>query len=133
MLDRASKVQTQGLSSIVSAVVSAATSQRTKSESPLSLALIRALVLSTKAEGYAAACQALASASNPDFGQVQVPTLVVAGAEDYLSNKDTVSALLDSSTGLKRGQSVTLDNVGHWHSVEAPHDVARLLDEWFAT
>ncbi|KAM0786402.1 hypothetical protein ACM66B_001868 [Microbotryomycetes sp. NB124-2] len=128
MRERASKVESQGLSAIVSAVVAAATSQHTKDTLPLALAMIRALVLSTEPEGYSAACRALANATDPDFQQIKAKTLVVAGAEDYLSNEDTVKAL---TAGVEGAQSVRLDMVGHWHCVESPAAVGKLLNSWF--
>ncbi|KAK4046076.1 hypothetical protein OIV83_006381 [Microbotryomycetes sp. JL201] len=131
MRDRASKVDSRGLSSIVSAVVAAATSQHTKDTCPLALAMIRALVLSTEPEGYSAACRALATATDPDFRKIKATTLILAGAEDYLSNQDTVNALTDSEQGVAGARSVRLDKVGHWHSVEAPAAVGQLLDEFF--
>ncbi|KAK4051960.1 hypothetical protein OIO90_004490 [Microbotryomycetes sp. JL221] len=131
MRDRATKVESEGLSAIVTAVVAAATSQHTKNTSPLALAIIRALVLSTEPNAYAAACRALADATDPDLRAIKAKTLIVAGAEDYLSNEMTVNALLNQDTGVERGESRKLDNVGHWHCVEAPSVVGSLLDEWY--
>ncbi|ORY74051.1 putative hydrolase [Leucosporidium creatinivorum] len=128
MLKRASTVLSSGLSSIVSAVASSATSAHTKTHSPLSLALIRALVLGTSIEGYAAACKALAGASNPDFKAIEAEVLVVGGAEDYLSSPELIGGLVGE---LRKARKVQLEGVGHWHAVERPAEVAAELDGFF--
>lgn len=80
MLKRAHTVLEHGMSSIVDQVVAAGLSERTRADSPLAVALVRALVLATKPEGYAAACRALAGASEPKYSRIEAETLVVAGA-----------------------------------------------------
>lgn len=129
MLKRAETVTTAGLSAIVDAVVNSATSAATKANSPLSLALIRSLVLGTGIEGYAAACRALAGASEPDYSAIKAEVLVLGGAEDYLSSPELITGLVQA---LPRASQVSLPHVGHWHAVEAPAEVARQLDEFFA-
>lgn len=173
MLKRAHTVMDRGASSIVDQVVSAALSDKSKAESPLSGALVRALVLGTKPEGYAAACRALASASDPEYGRIEAETLVVAGAStlpaqvsrradahagrestsssiqlsdpsrrciasrppplrsagefDYLSDAETTSQLCEQ---IPRARRVQMDRVGHWHAVEDPVGLRRVLEEF---
>lgn len=127
MLKRAETVTSSGLSSIVSVVAASATSAETKRSSPLSLALIRALVLGTKPEGYAAACRALASGTNPDFSAINAEVLVLGGAEDYLSSPELISGLAEA---IPKARTKELAGVGHWHAVEAPKEVAEQLDEF---
>lgn len=75
---RATMVRATGLSSIVDAIVAGATSTYTKRTSPLTLALIRALVLPTQAEAYARAALALASAQDDiDFGRIEAEVLIL--------------------------------------------------------
>ncbi|GAA5824963.1 hypothetical protein JCM11251_006043 [Rhodosporidiobolus azoricus] len=128
MLKRASTVQSSGLSSVVSQVVSAALSDHTKAHSPLSAAMVRSLVLAASPAGYAAACHALASALEPDYAAIQAETLIIAGEYDYLSNKETSEHFETSIRGAKR---VEMKNVGHWHAVEQPLELRRILEEWF--
>ncbi|GAA5870787.1 hypothetical protein JCM8547_001708 [Rhodosporidiobolus lusitaniae] len=128
MLQRASTVRAHGLSAVVEGVISSALSSNTKANSPLSIAFVRALVLSTPPLGYAAACHALAGASNPDFGAIKAKTLVVAGAEDYLSNKETSDFFLEKITGAER---IELDDVGHWPCLEAPVSVREVFEQFF--
>lgn len=150
MLKRADTVLESGLSAIVAQVVSAALSDKSKQESPLSAAMVQTLVLGTDPRGYAAACRALAGAKDPDYSTIKAETLgafacspssalppatdatsritVVAGEFDYLSNKETTDALVNDIPGAKK---VQMDGVGHWHAVEDPVGLAKILDGFF--
>ncbi|GAA5906159.1 hypothetical protein JCM6882_006062 [Rhodosporidiobolus microsporus] len=129
MLKRASTVQSSGLSSVVDGVVSAALSDHTKQSSPLSAALVRSLVLAASPAGYAAACHALAAAQDPDYAAITAPTLIVAGEHDYMSNSETAAFFEERIEGAKR---VEMKNVGHWHAVEQPLELRRILEKWFS-
>ncbi|KAK4704627.1 hypothetical protein P7C70_g1585, partial [Phenoliferia sp. Uapishka_3] len=129
MLARAVTVRTSGLSSLASTIANSATSAHTKSTSPLSLALIRALVLPTPIEGYARACEALAAAKNPEWSNIKAEVLVVGGEEDYMCTREVVSFLVEN---IEKARSVEMKNVGHWHAVEQPVELARIMDEFFA-
>ncbi|BGP17705.1 hypothetical protein JCM10213_005285 [Rhodosporidiobolus nylandii] len=129
MLQRAHTVMSHGLSAVVSQVVSAALSDKSKSTSPLSAAIVRTLVLGTRPAGYAAACHALAGATDAQYETIQAQTLIVAGQEDYLSNKETTDFFEENIKGSKR---VTMEGVGHWHAVEDPIGLRKILEEFFA-
>ncbi|GAA6028576.1 hypothetical protein JCM8097_007290 [Rhodosporidiobolus ruineniae] len=128
MLKRATTVRTAGLSAVVNTVVSSALSKKTKETSPLSAALVRSLVLAATPAGYAAACHALAGAGNPDYQAIKAQTLIVHGSEDYMSNQETADALEQSISGAKR---VVMDEVGHWHAVEAPLELRKIFEDFF--
>lgn len=129
MAQRATMVRQSGLASIVDAIAASATSAATKRDSPLSLALIRALVLGTKAEAYAAACEALAAGVDPDYTRIDATDVVVlGGAEDYLSNAELIRDLCES---ISNSWHAELSDVGHWHCVEDPQGVAEHLDRLF--
>ncbi|GAA5939802.1 hypothetical protein JCM3775_001631 [Rhodotorula graminis] len=127
MLKRAHTVLEHGMSAVVDQVVAAGLSERTRADSPLAVAMVRALVLATKPEGYAAACRALAGASEPEYSRIKAETLVVAGEYDVLSDAATSDHLCDEIPNARR---VDLSGVGHWHAVEDPAGVARVLDEF---
>ncbi|KAM0755642.1 alpha/beta-hydrolase [Meredithblackwellia eburnea MCA 4105] len=130
MQGRAATVRSSGLSAIASQIANTATSSYTKKNSPLSLAIIRALVLPTPAEGYARACEALAGAKDPDWTKIEVKTLVVGGEEDYMCSPELVKFLTDN---VKNASSVEMKDVGHWHAVEQPVELAKVIDEWFTS
>jgi len=128
MLQRAHTVLEGGLSPIVRQIVNSALSKHTKETSPLSAALVRSLVLATKPEAYAAACQALASAVDPDYSKIEASTLVISGEEDYMSNKETTKFFQDK---VKNVKVVEMRDVGHWHSVEQPIELRKVLEDFF--
>jgi 3-oxoadipate enol-lactonase len=129
MLQRASLVNKQGVSAIVETVIDSGVSEHTKSTSPLSVALVRALVLGTTPGGYASSAHALAGASDPDYSQIKAKTLIVAGEEDYLSNERTSEFLRSSIEG---SEVKTIAECGHWHAVENPLKLREFLEEFFA-
>ncbi|GAA5920489.1 hypothetical protein JCM1841_003512 [Sporobolomyces salmonicolor] len=128
MLHRSDAVLSSGLSALVPQIVSGALSTHTKETSPLSAAIVRALVLPTKPEAYAAACRALAGASDPDYSKIKAQTLVVAGQEDYMSGKDTTKFFEEKIGGAK---VVEMEKTGHWHAVERPLELRKVLEEFF--
>lgn len=133
MLERANTAIHSGLSTIVNTIMHAATSTTTKRNSPLSLALIRALVLGTKPEAYAAACRAIAYAVDPDYASITARVLIVGGREDYLSSAAVIAGLCQDIRrgGNNKVDSVEMADVGHWHAVEAPLKLAKLLNSYF--
>jgi len=127
MRGRASTVLSSGVSAIVGGVVSSATSKATQANAPLALALIRALVLGTQPDGYAAACRAIADASDPDYAKVEAGVLVIGGEEDYLSSPALIASLVGAIG--PEASSVELKGVGHWVAVESPDKIAELMDK----
>ncbi|GAA5852045.1 hypothetical protein JCM9279_005041 [Rhodotorula babjevae] len=125
MLKRAHTILEHGMSAVVDQVVAAGLSERTRADSPLAVAMVRALVLGTKPEGYAAACRAVAGASDPEYGRIEAEALVVAGEFDVLSDTATADHLCAEIPHARR---VDLSGVGHWHALEDPAAVARVLD-----
>lgn len=130
MLHRAALVREGGMPAVVDTVVAGAVSAPSRERNPLSPAIVRALLMPTKPEGYARACEALAEAQDPDWDKVGAQeTLIVGGELDYLVKPEDVDFL---TTNIKRARSVTLKGCGHWHAVEQPEAVAKLLSDFFA-
>ncbi|CAO2650077.1 Nn.00g013690.m01.CDS01 [Neocucurbitaria sp. VM-36] len=81
----AEMVRMKGVMSVVDAVVTAGTSEKTKTSNQLAVAAVRMSLLSQDPEGYAKACTALAEAQDLDFSAVQAKTLILTGSEDKVS------------------------------------------------
>lgn len=128
MKKRLESVLQSGMSPLVAQIVNSALSQHTKDHSPLSAALVRALVLPTKIEAYAAACQALAGAEDPDYSQIKARTLVVSGEEDYMSPKETTDFFAEN---IKDVTIAVMMDVGHWHAVEQPEKLRKVFEDFF--
>lgn len=76
-------------------------------------------------EGYLLCCGAIAESDVRDrLGQIRVPVLAVAGAEDVLTPPRD---LREIATGVQHGTYAELDAVAHVAPAEAPAEVASLL------
>ena len=77
------------------------------------------------AEAYALACEALADFDvRSQLGDIAVPVLAVAGAEDFATQADLLREIAD---GVQRGALQILDGVAHLAPAEAPQEVAKLI------
>ena len=77
------------------------------------------------AEAYALACEALADFDvRSRLGEITVPVLAVAGAEDISTPPDLLREIAD---GVQRGALQILDGVAHLAPAEAPQEVAKLI------
>lgn len=81
--------------------------------------------------GYAATCSALARFDvRARLGEISVPVLAVAGADDQPTPPTSLAEVAD---GVRSGQLVVLDQVGHLAPAEAPRAVADLVAELAST
>ncbi|MFI6951425.1 alpha/beta fold hydrolase [Streptomyces sp. NPDC050422] len=128
-LARARTVREGGMSAVADTIVSVATSEQTRTERPLAAALVRELLLGQDPDSYAAACEALASAEEPDFASIKAPVLLLTGSDDKTSPmavNDEIFALLP------KARLHVIEGIGHWHTLEAPEEVTRHLQEFLA-
>jgi 3-oxoadipate enol-lactonase/4-carboxymuconolactone decarboxylase len=81
------------------------------------------------AEAYALACEALADFDvRSQLGDIAVPVLAVAGAEDFATAADLLAEI---AHGVQRGTLQILDGVAHLAPAEAPQEVAELIIKHF--
>src|SRR5260370_1075015 len=79
---RAARARAQGMQPLADTLAQAPTSAATRREQPVTVALIREMLMRQDAEGYARTCEALAEAAPPEVAPVKCPVLLVAGDED---------------------------------------------------
>ena len=85
----------------------------------------RTMLIRTPAEGYAAACRALATADRTEATRrLTLPTLVIAGSEDGAAPPEVVEATAALIPGARYH---LIPGVGHLPPVEAPDAFARCL------
>ena len=94
--------------------------------SSLQKAFIRELLMAQDPEGYCANCRAIEHATAPEYGLVKVPLLIIAGDEDKSAPLEGCRYIHDHVSS-KEKQLEVLEGVGHWHCIEAPDDVGRLV------
>lgn len=121
-LDRAATVRSQGLESIVDAVVGRWFTPAFGDTAPF-----REMVLSVEPEGYARCCDALARwDARDELAAIRVPTLVVAGREDPSTPPEEGELI---AARVPEGRLVVLDGAAHLANVERPEAFNQLLEE----
>ena len=124
MQDRAATVLTSGMKKIADAVPEGALSKKTKACNRLAYNYTKNLVRSTDSTAYAAACIAIATATDPDYSAIKAPMLLIGGEEDALASPAVLKTLQEAIPNCK---VEILPEVGHWHALEAPQQVADLI------
>jgi 3-oxoadipate enol-lactonase len=126
---RAALVRTAGMPAIVDAVMARWVTPAFQTAPP-ALGL-RAMLLRTDPEGYAAAAEAIAAADRTEATRaLRLPTLVLVGALDAATPPSDAEALRDAIPGARL---IVLENAAHIPTVEAPDAVNRALLDFVTT
>ena len=99
--ERAAVARAQGMQPVADAVVQASTAAASRREQPVTVALIREMLMRQDAEGYARTCEALAAAEPADAARIACPTLLVAGDEDAVASASGARALAERIAGAR--------------------------------
>jgi pimeloyl-ACP methyl ester carboxylesterase len=122
-------VETEGMDAMANTIPQAAIGSKA---GPLVQAMIRELLLAQDPQGYISNCKVIASAAPPDYAQVKVPVLVIAGKEDKSAPLDAVKKIYDEvGTEEKKKKLIVLEGVGHWHCIEAPEAVGKAILDFY--
>lgn len=125
--ERARTARAEGMTGIADGSAAAGLSSASKSGNPLAVAFLRETHMRQEPEGFAATCEALASASAADLRLIRCPTLLVTGAEDSVAPPAAAQAMADRIKGAKLK---VLDQCGHWPMIEKPAEASRLLTDF---
>ena len=125
--DRAAMARAQGMQPIADAVVQATTAAATRRDQPVTVALIREMLMRQDAEGYARLCEALADAAAPDVAPIKCPTLLLAGDEDPIATATGTRAI---GARLAGSRTRVVAKCGHWATFERPRETAAALEEF---
>ncbi len=129
-LERASLVREQGTAAVADGVVSRWLTHPFAAANPDLEAWLRKMVADTPAEGYAASCEAVASADvTPNLPAIESPALCVAAAEDPSVAIADVESLARALPG---GRLAIVRNASHLQPVERPTEVGRLIADHVA-
>ena len=121
-----------GMHEITQALLQAALSAQTRSQSPLAVAFVRESLLRQDPQAYAASCEALAEATAAAVDTVQAPVLLVTGDEDGVAPPQAVRALAEKLHRARSVKVVVLPRCGHWEPVERPDECQRELRDFLA-
>jgi pimeloyl-ACP methyl ester carboxylesterase len=95
---------------------------------PLQHAFIRSLILGTSPQGYISLCNVIAKATKPNYGSIKVPLLIFVGSEDKTAPLESSEVILSEfGTEDDKKKISVLEGVGHWHCIEAPDEVTRVI------
>lgn len=129
-LDRAAACRENGTGSLSEAVIQRWFSPTWLENNPASREHFEAMVAGTPSEGYALCCEALATWDFTDrLGEITVPVLTIAGADDPSTPPATVQIIAD---GVANGRAEVLSPAAHVPTVERPNEVNELLAQHFA-
>ncbi|KAG4437052.1 hypothetical protein IFR05_007466 [Cadophora sp. M221] len=127
---RADTVRTFGMAAVVDAVVTAGTSEKSKSDNPVGISAVRMSLLGQDPEGYAKGCTALAGSSEAlPVGQIKGKTLILTGEDDKVSPPQVCEKYGQEIKGAK---VQVLPQVGHWHIFEDLKGVANTVGSFLS-
>ena len=87
----------------------------------------RGLIAGTPAEGYAACCEALATADlRAELGAIKASTLAIAGADDPATPPDRLAEIVDA---VPDGRLEVVGHAAHLANAQQPQEITPLLLE----
>jgi 3-oxoadipate enol-lactonase len=117
-LERAATVRANGVEAVADLSLGRWFTARFRAEQPDVVARFRSMLLTTPAEGYAACCEAIARWDfRAELPRVDVPTLVIAGADDPATPAEHAREL---AAGIPGARLVVLAGAAHLANVEQP-------------
>jgi 3-oxoadipate enol-lactonase len=124
---RAKLVRAQGMDAVADRVIGRWFTPAFLTRRPDVVAGIKALLLATPPEGYAATCEALAAMDlHDDLRRIAAPTLVIAAAEDQATPPEQSQEI---ARGIPGARLVVIPDAAHIANVEQPDAVTnQILD-----
>lgn len=114
--ERAAKVRAEGVDSIGQLIVDRWFTPAFQNGSPNRVARVRAMIGETPGEGYAGCCEAIADMDQSEsIRKIDLPVLVIAGAEDPSTPPDHGKRIADAIPGAKL---VVLPDAAHLSNIE---------------
>jgi 3-oxoadipate enol-lactonase len=121
-------VRTDGLEDIADAVIGRWFTDDFAAARPEVVGRMRADLIATPREGYAACCEALAALDlTAELGRIAAPTLVIAGADDVATPPAYGEAIAAAVPGARLE---ILADAAHLANLERPEQVNQLLTEF---
>jgi 3-oxoadipate enol-lactonase len=127
----AKKVQAQGVSAVVEAMLPKLVGATSHRERPAVVAGVRGMIEAAAPAAIVNALGALAGRadSRPSLSAIRVPTLIVRGAEDeIISAADTT----EMERGIAGSRALTIPGAGHLSNLEAPDAFTAAVSDFLA-
>lgn len=128
-LKMAEQVIAEGTGPVADGMLSKALSRRSMTDRPEVVAAVRAMILSSDPTGVAAAQRGMAARLDVSdmLGQIDLPTLVVVGADDALSPVDEMRRIAEV---IPQSRFVVIPEAGHLSPLENPREFNAALAEF---
>jgi pimeloyl-ACP methyl ester carboxylesterase len=125
----AEKVLAEGPQAAAAAMMPKLFGKRTAAEQPELIEAVRRMILASEPQGIAAALRGMAVRidATPLLGQIDVPTLVLVGAEDAISSPSEMRGIADAIPGARFAE---IPGAGHMAPMENPHAVNTALEQF---
>jgi 3-oxoadipate enol-lactonase len=122
-------IQEKGVAPFAEAFLKKALSPSTHSEQPAVVDRVRRMILGNPREGVEGTLIALATRTDttPSLARIQVPTLVLVGAEDAITPPAAAVALRDH---MAQSSMAVIPKAGHLSNLENPVEFNRILLEF---
>jgi 3-oxoadipate enol-lactonase len=117
------------MQAITDTLLTSSVSAETRARRPVTVAVIRELMMRQCPDGYARTCEALADARPADVTAIARPTLLVTGDEDAVAPAQAVRQLGERIPGAR---VEVLARCGHWTPLEKPAECDDLLRRFYA-
>ena len=115
---RAWRVREHGMASVADAVLARWVTTDFAARQPRTVEWVRGMLLSTPAEGYAGACEALQAMDlRNDLSRIEKPTLVIAGADDQAT---PVQQSREIGRHIRHSKLVVIPGASHLANVVQP-------------
>jgi pimeloyl-ACP methyl ester carboxylesterase len=101
-----------------------------KKASALAKSLVRELLMSQGPAGYCSNCRVIVNAKPPDYREIAVPVLILAGDEDKSAPLEGCQKMFEKMGTAKKKLEV-MESVGHWHCIEAAEEVVRQIEGFY--
>ncbi|EMD97261.1 hypothetical protein COCC4DRAFT_72785 [Bipolaris maydis ATCC 48331] len=125
--ERIATVEKEGMQPMADSIPQAAVGSKA---SPLAKAMIRELLLSQDPAGYVSNCRVIINAKVPQYGDIGVPVLILAGEEDKSAPLEGCKKMFDE-IGSSEKKLEILQGIGHWHCLEAFEQVASMIEAFY--
>jgi len=125
----AERVRVEGTRPVVDAMLSKMISFSTRHAQPGTVELVRAMMREAPPESIARALLGMARRpdSEPLLRTIDVPTLIVMGADDAITTRGQAEML---ARGIRGGRLETIEHAGHLPNLEQPAAFNRALDQF---
>lgn len=127
LMQRAAKVRAEGMQGVADTILKASLSTQSRETQPVTVSMVREVLMAQDAECYARSCEALAQAQAADIARIECPALLVTGDEDAIAPPHVSRAMAAS---LRHAQVEILPKCGHWTPLERVQECRRLISRF---